>query len=187
MSGSESSWRPRMSAGTAGAAELHCKIVPLGVVAEPVTAFSHCKIIPVAVVLSPFSRPAAWSTPSPPGPASPAGGFAGAASAAGGVAWAPSAASAGVAASAGSGSRCKLHRLAHAAASAMRPAFCRRLSQAICPPLRRLVGRPPLLPLFRRAPAGTGWAVLCCDGLTSSAGMGWEELQMPDRRQGENL
>ena len=165
-----------MSAGTAGApagaAELHCKIVPLG------------------VVLSPFSRPAARSTPSPPWPASPAVGAVGSAVAGvagAGVPVAPPAASAGVAASAGSGSGCKLHRLAQAAASAMRPAFCRRFSQAHCPPLVRLVGRPPLLPLFRRAPASTGWAVLCCDGLTSSAGMGWEELQMPDGRQGENL
>ena len=152
MSGSESPWRPRMSAGpagsAAGAAELHCKIVVAG------------------VVLSPFSRPAAWSTPSPPWPAEPAPmgtGAAVAGLAAMGDPVAPAAASAGVAGSAGSGSGCRLHRRAHSAASAMRPARCRRASQALCPPLHRFEGRPVGLRLNCRG----GLAVAC---VTFSAG-----------------
>ena len=175
MSGSESPWRPRMSpvaAGrAAGAAEL------------------HCKIIPAAVVLSPFSRPAAWSPPAPPWPAEPAPWGTGAevaGVAAVGDPVAPSAASAGVAGSAGSGSGCKLHRRAHAAASAMRPARCRRASHALCPPLHLRVGRPPLLLSNGRAPAGKGWPVLCCDRLTSGAGMAWHRLQMVAGWQGES-
>jgi hypothetical protein len=160
-----------MSAGTAGltagAAEL------------------HCKIIPVAVVLSPFSRPAAWSTPSPPWPASPAGGVAVAASAAGGVPVAPPAASAGVAASAGSGSGCKLHRLAQAAASAMRPAFCRRFSQAHCPPFWRFVGRPVGIRLNRRGGLAPACGTFSAGWRRTAGGMGWHGLQMPAGRQGK--
>ena len=176
MSGSESSWRPRMSAGTAGApagaAELHCKIVPLGMVAEPVAAFSHCKIVPVAVVLSPFSRPAAWSTPSPPGPASPAGGVAVAALAAVGVA---------------TSGRSSFHRLAQASASAVWPAASRRASQARLPALSRLDGRP-----WWAVPNGRRFLRCFLAGVSigetnGAGGMGWEELQMPAGTQGENL
>ena len=171
MSGSESSWRPRMSAGTAGAAELHCKIVPLGVVAEPVAAFSHCKIIPVAVVLSPFSRPAARSTPSPPWPASPAAGVAVAASAAGGVA---------------ASGRSSFHRLAQASASAVWPAASKRASQARLPALSRLEGRP-----WWAVPNGRRFLRCFLVGVSigetnGSGGMGWHGLQMPDGRQGES-
>ena len=160
MSGSESSWRPRMSGvaagATASAAELHCKIIPLG------------------VVLSPFSRPAARSTPAPPGPASPAAGAVG--SAVAGVA------GAGVPVSC----RSSFHRFAHASASAVWPAAIKRASQALRPALSRFDGRPwwavPNGRRFLRC-----FLVGVSIGETNgSGGMGLHRLQIPNERQGES-